>query len=631
MVHAYITNTTDGTVSVVDLSTHAVITTITVGTDPYGVAVTPDSTKAYVANGGSTVSVINLLANSVSSTISDSYGAYGVAIAPNGKTAYVANLGPNPGSSTNVSAISVIDVASDTIKASITTPTGLTPKSVALTPDGDTLYVGCYNADAESGIVVIDTADNTITTTITGDVPIDPIGMALTPDGDYLYVTDFDSDGLYAIYVFKTADNTLTTRIGLPSGKSGPTGIAITSDGTTAYVANTGQEGHGPTGTTVSMIDISTNTVTASITVGSDPWGISITPDGSTVYVANSGSGTVSHFPTGTTSPTVSSITVGDQPTALGQFIQPGSNSMTSIYAAPQGRLTLTSNTPVMDSDVTGATNIYYTPYVGNIAPIYDGTNMDSYTFGQLTMALNTSNQTSGNLYDLFVFLSSSVVTIGVGPAWSSAASRGTGAGTTQLEQTDGLWTNANSITLTNGSTTYSSIPAGQATYLGTMYATANGQTGIALEPASASGGTNNILGLWNAYNRVTVAAQSRDSTSSWNYATATWRAADNSNSNRISFVDGLGQSSLRATYSQSISALNSVATAIGINLNSITASPSGSVSESNSSPVNCLVAKNSFYPQLGFNYIQAMEYSSGATATFAGGNTQMLEVQMEI
>jgi hypothetical protein len=73
------------------------------------------------------------------------------------------------------------------------------------------------------------------------------------------------------------------------------------------------------------------------------------------------------------------------------------------------------------------------------------------------------------------------------------------------------------------------------------------------------------------------------------------------------------------------------VATAIGINLNSITASPSGSVSESNSSPVNCLVAKNSFYPQLGFNYIQAMEYSSGATATFAGGNTQMLEVQMEI
>jgi YVTN family beta-propeller protein len=58
--NAYITNASDGTVSVIATTTNTVVgSPITVGATPRGVAVTPDGSKVYVANqGSSTVSVI---------------------------------------------------------------------------------------------------------------------------------------------------------------------------------------------------------------------------------------------------------------------------------------------------------------------------------------------------------------------------------------------------------------------------------------------------------------------------------------------------------------------------------------------------------------------------------------------
>ena len=37
----------------------------------------------------------------------------------------------------------------------------------------------------------------------------------------------------------------------------------------------------------VSVINVTTNTVTATIPVGTEPYGVSVSPDGSTVYVSN--------------------------------------------------------------------------------------------------------------------------------------------------------------------------------------------------------------------------------------------------------------------------------------------------------------------------------------------------------
>ena len=47
---AYVTNNGSNTVSVIDTATNTVVATIPVGFRPFGVAITPDGTRAYVTN-----------------------------------------------------------------------------------------------------------------------------------------------------------------------------------------------------------------------------------------------------------------------------------------------------------------------------------------------------------------------------------------------------------------------------------------------------------------------------------------------------------------------------------------------------------------------------------------------------
>ena len=49
----YVTNLGDNTVSVIDTATNTVVATIPVGNSPTLIALSPDNTRAYVANQGS--------------------------------------------------------------------------------------------------------------------------------------------------------------------------------------------------------------------------------------------------------------------------------------------------------------------------------------------------------------------------------------------------------------------------------------------------------------------------------------------------------------------------------------------------------------------------------------------------
>ena len=69
---------------------------------------------------------------------------------------------------------------------------------------------------------------------------------------------------------------------------SGIIAIAITPDGSTAYVTDNGDG-------TVTPIDIATDVAGSPIAVGRAPAAIAITPDGSSAYVVNQGDGTVTH------------------------------------------------------------------------------------------------------------------------------------------------------------------------------------------------------------------------------------------------------------------------------------------------------------------------------------------------
>ncbi|MEU6216287.1 beta-propeller fold lactonase family protein [Streptomyces sp. NPDC047022] len=130
---AYVANFRSGTVSVIDTTTNAVTTTITVGTQPTGVAITPDGTHAYVTDLGSgTVSVIDTTTNTVTTTITVGSGPVRVAITPDGARAYVTHL--------STGTVSVIDTTTNTVTATITV--GTQPTGVAIgTPPFPSLTV----------------------------------------------------------------------------------------------------------------------------------------------------------------------------------------------------------------------------------------------------------------------------------------------------------------------------------------------------------------------------------------------------------------------------------------------------------------------------------------------------------
>ncbi len=80
---------------------------------------------------------------------------------------------------------------------------------------------------------------------------------------------------------------TLGVLAGLMAMTAGPADAAASPVGTTVYVPNL-------TAGTVSVVNGSTNTITATVPVGADPIDTAVTPDGSQVLSANEGAGTVS-------------------------------------------------------------------------------------------------------------------------------------------------------------------------------------------------------------------------------------------------------------------------------------------------------------------------------------------------
>ena len=109
-----------------------------------------------------------------------------------------------------------------------------------------------------------------------------PAGMAVSPDGTRAYVTKAYEDTLAVLDV--TTQQALTS---IPVG-SVPQGIALSPDGTTAYVANAGSG-------TLSVVNLVTGIVDPTpIAVGTEPYGIAVSADGTRAYVTNRGENTLS-------------------------------------------------------------------------------------------------------------------------------------------------------------------------------------------------------------------------------------------------------------------------------------------------------------------------------------------------
>ena len=278
--------------------------------------------------------------------------------------------------------------------------------------------------------------------------------------------------------------------------------------------------------------------------------GVGPLQDGQLVIGASSGAPVPAYLTAG------SGITITNAPGGITVSASTSPGSGTS--GAPEGRLTLTSKTPVMSADVVGASMVYYDCYVGKGVPYYNGSVDVWGSIGgcEISTALQTSGTgavNSGDVFDIFFDgVHICVATNGSGAGWSgdtggSITARGTGY--SSVQNVRGYWTNAKRLlNCYNGATNEAPIGINQATYLGSLLTTAPGQTTMQFQPASVSGGTNNVLGLWNAYNQVAITTVERDA-ATWNYTTQAWRPLDGSTANRVSWVDGLGASPTRAEW----------------------------------------------------------------------------------
>ena len=163
------------TVEVISTSTNQVIKTITVGKNPIGIAVTPNGNYVYVADQSSNkTSVISTSNNAVIKNISGFNYPIGIVIASNGLV-YVSNEGNG--------SISIINSLNNNLIGNIATPYSSSPRGLAITRNGEYLYVTNGNS---KGVSVVSLSTDSVVATI--PIPYTK-QFAFSPNGEYLYVT----------------------------------------------------------------------------------------------------------------------------------------------------------------------------------------------------------------------------------------------------------------------------------------------------------------------------------------------------------------------------------------------------------------------------------------------------------
>ena len=191
---------------------------------------------------------------------------------------------------------------------------GQNPAGIAVTPNNAFAYVANSNDNSIPGqdtVSVLNLANNTLQQTIYDDSFNEPYTVTINPAGTKAYVTNSNST---TVTIVDIATNTV---IGAIDGFDGPSGLVITPDGNHAYVNNYGgPEGLGSgNGITVRVVNLNTNMIVGSaIMVGQAPAAIAITPNGAYVYVVsyvdgNPGTGTISIIRTSDNSVQTNAIT----------------------------------------------------------------------------------------------------------------------------------------------------------------------------------------------------------------------------------------------------------------------------------------------------------------------------------
>jgi hypothetical protein len=302
---------------------------------------------------------------------------------------------------------------------------------------------------------------------------------------------------------------------------------------------------------------------------------------------------------------------------------------------APQVRITLTPGVANTTADVSGVTNIYATPVDGCRLPIHDGSRFRLYTVASdLALALDNNSghvgyHQAGKNFDLFAVLDGSgAARVGTGPDWTAGANpgsnilRGTGVGSTEIHLVNGIWTNANAITIRYGSASGSTmtVAANCATYIGSFRPIADGQAGdTALKRL--------VFNAWQIAQRCGLV---QEAGTNWDHSASSFRQVNSANvgaANQVETLFGLPSVLMTAeafnVVQNSTTTPRTVAAGIGIDSTTVNSGRSTFVQCTNSPIVTC----QSFYkgyPGLGWHQIIWQERGAGVTPdtqTWYGNN----------
>ena len=300
----------------------------TVGNFPSGAAVSPDGKFEWTVSSGhgrNDVTVVNVATGAVSQVL-PLPGAYGgVAFSPDGSKAYVSGepqgTSPAPATGTlkgpggdviHTYSIAANGTATEGNLISLPAHAGggkAWPGHLAVSPDGSTLVV----IEIQSRQVAVINLSNGAAS----EVSIAASRMhdvKISPDSTTAYISDEQSGDLIALNLnTKTVD----WRVGVGGTGTGdgagdkfshPSGIALTPDGSTAYVAVANRD-------LVAKVNLSNHAVTYTDLSRSPAWGVqpvAVAVSGNRAYVADSGEDAIAVLDISGATPTL----IGRIPTA---------------------------------------------------------------------------------------------------------------------------------------------------------------------------------------------------------------------------------------------------------------------------------------------------------------------------
>jgi len=265
-----------------------------------------------------------------------------------------------------------------------------------------------------------------------------------------------------------------------------------------------------------------------------------------------------------------------------------------TINAPVNGRLTLTTGTPVTSADVTAAGTLYFTPYLGNQIALYTGNRWTVVGFTELSIAIPAA---ANQVYDVFIDYNDGTPQITL-TAWTNDTTRATAL------------TRQNGIYVLTGDT--------QKRYVGSI------------RTITAAQVSDSVLfrHVWNYYNRVPRYLRKVESTSSWTYTLAAFQQANASAANQVDVCVGLQEALMDlSVIGQAGNSTANIAVGLGIGEDSATTKDTlcvGGVSVTDDVTISSTqfhVALRK-YPPIGRHYYTWLENSAatGTTTWFSNG-----------